>query len=278
MSQEKTGEFGSIEATHRLWMFFNKQIQLLEQARISVMQESTERWSVLGPLLYAAVDTSGSVLSLAQTSKVRDCYVLARTAFETIINICFICAKGDEAARRAKNHALQKAYRDLSRELDINGKKLTVKWNGEVKRDSNPELQAALDEFTSKKGREITSWTPETIQKQIEIIDTRYGKRISTNLQFALISIYRHASEIAHGTFFGALFALGLTSPSGPPKSPEELQNHQRQNLSMLLMMLGLTTSALIMVLAEEMPSLANLVAESKKAVEELQNESWLEK
>jgi hypothetical protein len=123
-----------------------------------------------------------------------------------------------------------------------------LKWNGEVKSDSNPELQAALAEFTSKKGREITSWTPETVQEQIETIDARYGKRISTNLQFALMSIYRHESDIAHGTFFGALFALGLTSPSGPPKSPEELQIHQRQNLSMLLMMLGLATSALIMV------------------------------
>ena len=276
MNQAKTGEFGSIEATHRLWLFFTKQIQLLEQARISIMQENAERWSVLASLLYAAVDTSGSVLSLAQTGKVRDCYVLARTVFETIITICFICAKGDEAVRRAKNHALQKAYRDLSRELDISGRKLMLKWNGEVKSDSNPELQAALAEFTSKKGREITSWTPETVQEQIETIDARYGKRISTNLQFALMSIYRHASDIAHGTFFGALFALGLTSPSGPPKSPEELQIHQRQNLSMLLMMLGLATSALIMVLAEEISSLANLVAESEKAVVELQNESWL--
>ena len=132
----------------------------------------------------------------------------------------------------------------------------------------------ALTEFTSKKGREITSWTPETVQEQIEAIDARYGKRISTNLQFALMSIYRHASEIAHGTFFGALFALGLTSPSGSPKSPEELQNHQRQNLSMLLMMLGLATSAFIMVLAIEIPSLSNLVIESEKVIKELQNDT----
>lgn len=275
MDQKKTGEFGSTETTHRLWLFYAKQVQLLEQARATIMQESAERWVVLVPLLYAAVDTSGSVLSLAQTGKVRDCYVLARTAFETIVNICFICAKGDEAVKRAKNHALQKAYRDLNRELDINGQKLSLKWSGELKLDSNPELQAALAEFTSKKGREVTSWTPETVQEQIKAIDSHYGKSISTNLQFALMAIYRHASDIAHGTFFGALFALGLTSPSGLPETPEKLQNHQRQNLSMLLMMLGAATSALIMVLAEEVSSLANLVAESEKAVSELKDESW---
>jgi hypothetical protein len=276
MSQAKKDEFGSIESTHRLWLFFTRQIQLLEQARVSILQENAERWLVLAPLLYAVVDTSGSVLSLAQMGKVRDCFVLARTEFETIVTICFICAKGDGAVRRAKNHALQKAYRDLDRELDIRGQKLLLKWKGEVKLDGNPELQAALAEFTSKKGREITSWTPETVQEQVETIDARYGKRISANLQFALMSIYRHASEIAHGTFFGALFALGLTSPSSPPKSPQELQNHQRQNLCMVLMMLGLATSALIMVLAEEISSFTNLVTESEKAVVELQNESWL--
>lgn len=278
MNQKNTGEFGSIEGTNRLCIFFAKQIELLEQARISVRQERGERWSVLSPLLFAVCETSGSVLSLAHTGKVRDCYILARTCFETIINICFICAKGEEAVKRAKNHALQKAYRDLNREVDINGQKLTLNWSGDVKPESNPELQAALSEFTSKKGREITSWTPETIQEQIKTINARYGERVSMDLQFALLAIYRHASDIAHGTFFGALFALGLTSPSGPPKSPEELQKHLGQNLSMLLMMLGGATSALLMVLAEEIPSLANLVTESTKEIAELQNEPWLGK
>ena len=276
MGQDIAGEFGSIEATHRLWQFYAKQTQLLEKARMSVLQEHTERWSVLKPLLYAVVDTSGSILSLAQTGKVRDCFVLARTAFETIVNICFICAKGDKTVQRAKNHALQKAYRDLSRELDISGYKLSVKWNGEINPADNSELQAALAEFTSKKGREITSWTPETVQQQVEVIDSIYGKHVSTRLQFALMSIYRHASEIAHGTFFGALFALGLTSPSGAPKTPEELQNQQRQNLSMLLMMLGLSASTLIIVLAKEKASLTDLVTEAEKEVSELQKESWV--
>lgn len=276
MGLDKIGEFGSLEATYRLWQFYARQTQLLEKARLSVLLESTERWSVLTPLLYAVVDTSGSILSLAQIGKVRDCFVLARTDFETIVNICFICAKGDETVKHAKNHALQKAYRDLSRELYISRQKLSIKWNGNIDPADNPELQTALAEFTSKKGREITGWTPETVQQQIEIIDSCYGKRVSTRLQFALMSIYRHASEIAHGTFFGALFALGLTSPSGAPKTPEELQNQQRQNLSMLLMMLGLSASALIIVLAEEKVSLTDLVTESEKEISELKKVSWV--
>lgn len=240
------------------------------------MQQNGEVWSVVIPLLYSVVDTSSSLSLLAQAGKVRDSFVLSRTAFETIVNVCFILAKGDFAAKRAKQHAIQKSYRDLDRRLDINGQTLHLKWEGKPNLERDSELQSALAEFTNKKEREITSWTPETVQEQISAIDIRYGKNISANLQFALMSIYRHASEIAHGTFFGALFSLGLTSPSGPPKSQVELENHQRQNLSMLLMMLGLSISALIMALAEEIQSLNSQAAESKSTVKELQNVSWL--
>ena len=35
MNHIEEDEFGSIEATHRLWLFFNKQVQLLEHTRLS---------------------------------------------------------------------------------------------------------------------------------------------------------------------------------------------------------------------------------------------------
>lgn len=268
-------EFGSVEATHRLWLFFDKQSQLVGQARLKVMQENAERWVTLMPLLYSINDSCDSISLLAQRGKTRDCFVLARTIFETIVNACFICAKGDEAVERARRHSLQKAYRDLERELEINSQKVKVSWGGKLDPSAHPELQSALANFTSKKGREITSWTPETVKEQIEVIDAKYGSKASIGLQFALLSIFRHASEIAHGTLFGALFSLGLTSPSKKPESPEELQNHQRQNISMVLMMLGLSLSSLLAVLDEEL-SLHDLYTESEHEVAELKKETWV--
>jgi uncharacterized protein DUF5677 len=268
-------EFGSMEATHRLRLFFDKQARILEQSRSRLMPNNEQVWVTIIPLLYSIKDSCDSISFLTERGKTRDCFVLARTVFETIVNVCFISAKGDEAAERAKRHSLQKSYRDLQRELDINSQRLTLAWSGRVEPSADPELQAALADFTSRKGREITGWTPESVKEQISVIDAKYGPKVSIGLQFALLSIYRHASEIAHGTLFGALFSLGLTVPSNRASSPESLQHHQRQNLSMLLMMLGLAMSSLIALLDTE-HSLPEMYAESEQAVAELRKEAWV--
>lgn len=271
MPQEINNEFGSVDGTGRFWLFFRYQIGLLEKARQLVMQEDGERLQVIIPLLYAVIDTSDSISFLAQRGKVRDCFVLARTAFETIVNLSFIFSEGDEAVKRAKQHAQQKAYRDLNRDLDIAGDKIVLQWTGVDKIKINAELQSAIAHFTSKKGKEITSWTSETVKNRIESIKKRFGDRISTKLQFPFFAIYRHASEISHGTFFGALFALGLTSPSGPPKSQDDLRTHLFSNLSMLLMLLGYAISALISVLSEDISSIDELATQSDKAISEFE-------
>jgi hypothetical protein len=267
-------EFGSVDATHRLRLFFDKQASLVEQSRSRLMPETEPVWVSIIPLLYSIKDSCDSISLLAERGKIRDCFVLARTVFETIVNACFISAKGDAAAERAKRHSLQKSYRDLQRELSINDQNITVAWGGQVDPSTDPELQAALTDFTSKKGREITSWTPETVKDQIGAIDTKYGSKVSVGLQFALLSIYRHASEIAHGTLFGAMFSLGLTRPSKRTDSAESLLQYQRENLSMLLMMLGLAMSSLIALLDKEL-SLPEIYSESEQAVAELRKEAW---
>jgi len=278
MSKENSDEFGSADATNRLWIFYKNQIDLLRQTYKIYPEKLTEVGRVIYPLIYSAIDTSESILFLAQRGKVRDCYFLARTAFETIVNISFICAKGEEAAKRAKRHAIQKSYRDLSRKVDINGFNLSLQWTGEINIYDDPELLEAIAEFTSKKGREIKNWTPENLQEQIESINLRFGNGISGNFQFAFISIYRHASEIAHGTFFGALFSLGLTTPGGPPKSQEIFLKTQREKLSLLFLMLGGSISAIIKVLAIITNSLDDLVARSEKEIKDLGNVGWINK
>ncbi len=229
---------------------------------------------MLVPISYSIQDSCETVSMLALNGKMRDCFVIARTVFESIVNFCFICGKGNEATARAEAHAMQKTYRDLHRELEINQQKLSVQWSGQVDLSSNPKLQAAIAEFTSSKGREKTSWTSETVTERIEVIGAKYGTEVATRLQFALLSIYRHASEIAHGTLFGALFALGLTLPSGPPTSSEDMAKHQRQNITMLLMMLGFSISSLLRVVATELP-IQTLINESDAAINELKKEGW---
>lgn len=271
MPQEIKNELGSVDDTGRFWLFFRHQIGLLEKARQIVMQADGERLQVIIPLLYAVVETSDSISVLAQKGKLRDCFVLARTAFETIVNLCFILCEGDEAVRLAKQHAQQKAYRDLNRDLDIAGNKIVLRWTGVDKIKIDAELQSAIADFTSKKGKEITKWTTETVKKRIEIINNRFGDKIFTKLQFPFFAIYRHASEISHGTFFGAIFAFGLTCPSGPPGSHDDLQKHLFSHISMLLMLVGYAISALITVLSEDISPIDELAIQSNKAISEFE-------
>jgi hypothetical protein len=66
-------------------------------------------------------------------------------------------------------------------------------------------MAEALAEFTRKSGAERTTWCDEDIYDRIKIIENRFP---GTNLSFgaSTISIYRHSSEILHGTYFGVRY------------------------------------------------------------------------
>jgi hypothetical protein len=268
-------EFGSPEVLNKLWHFFIAQGDLFNQAYKCTHEHlSGELWGVILPLGYSALDTCGSISTLTQQGKMRDCFILSRTVFETLVNICFILAEGEPAAVRACQHAMQKAHRDLARKSTINGKAIDLKFTGSV--ILKAETQAALDAFTSKKGREITSWTPETTLGQIVVIDSKFGTPVGEILHFALLAIYRHSSEIAHGTYFGALFSLGMTSPDGPPETPKKLEKRQRENMCMILQMLGMSLSATIEALAASLP-LQDILQSSRGLIKQLRDEPWVQ-
>lgn len=264
-----------VDNLNYLHLQFDKHVELLRICREILRHEKIENYDVIAPLLYSIIDSCESVSLLSQKGKIRDCYILSRTIYETGVNLCFICAKGKDAAEKAKRHALQKSFRDLHRELEIGGMKLSVEWQGQIDLSANPSIDAALKEFTNKQGREITSWTPENIKDEIKAIDDRFGKNASVNLQFGLISIYRHASEIAHGTLFGALFSIGLTSPNDKPNTPQELINFQCDNLYMLILMLIATINTVLIVLSNQLP-IQELVDTSASIIKEIKSEDVL--
>ena len=152
---------------------------------------------------------------------------------------------------------------------------MKIEWQGEVDLSKNPDLEYALKEFTDKKGREIRKWTNENIEKQIEIIEQKYGSEVSGNFVFGLTSIYRHASEIMHGTFFGALFSIGMTSPSEKPKTADEMKMFWGGNISMLLLTLIASLNSVLIVLSTDY-SMADLVEKSEKLIGEIKDQEWV--
>lgn len=185
-----------------------------------------------GPIL----DTSHSLLVLSSMGKMRDCYSLSRIIFDHVLNLGYFGANGEDSVKKALKHYHQKAFRDLDRKIEIKDLTFGIGLKDIERALISDKLKEALDYFTTNKGLEIRSWTGENVFKKIEIIRDYYGKEIGMILIINLFFIYRHSSEIIHGTLFGSLFARGLTKPeSEQPNNENELEEFHRTRISFVL-------------------------------------------
>lgn len=159
-------------------------------------------------LMLQAVGVSvHSVLALTRERdmSIRDCFGIARSAVETAINAAFIAISGEPMAQKAIRHMRQKRWRDLRRHGRVGNHKIAVSRDVQLSVDDLPGLREALEEYTSRRGDEIRDWTPENLETRIAAITTRHG-RAGLCLGVASFSIYRPASELLHGTFYGVNF------------------------------------------------------------------------
>lgn len=233
------------------WKLLTSQRDILSslQSRSKSRNESRSH-SLMFPMLDAIEESTGTLLDLVRLRRLRDCYVIARVIYETSVNACFVLAAGDETAARAIRHVEQKSLRDLDRTFYIADEKMRLKWSGADEALNDPENQQLLQEFTSRKGREITTWTDENVPERLSVIHEKYG-RASRNLYWALL-LYRHASEIAHGSLFGVLFSWGATEPS-TPRSTEDIRKFRDSNLRHVLMLTGSALNSLIQIVAHDL-------------------------
>ena len=266
-------EFSSEQTFSLTSILFEKQLHLLELAKVVCDEEQGQKWFVVNALIYTVIDSAKTIVLLTKQEKIRDIYIIARVVCETVINICFICAKGEIAVEDSIEHSLQKSYRDLTRESEVNGLKIKLNYKGKVHPSVEPVLEKALTDFTFANGRENTHWTKETLIERLEVMGLKYGEKASGSLQFSLFSIYRHASEISHGPFFGALFSLGLTQPTNTRLTFEEFQAFKYGSLSMVLLMLAGSINALLYVISKELNSIPNIVAVSDNLISEFKRE-----
>jgi hypothetical protein len=173
-------------------------------ARVSVLMIQS-----LGVSLHSILRLTGT-----KDMAIRDAYGIARSASELAVNICYIGAAGEEMARRAERHAMQKSYRDLHRTGAIGGVAFELSAAGRPEVDQVPGLADALKEFTGRKGQEITDWTPLNISSRIETV-AQIHSRASLALSGSTMAVYRHASELLHGTYFSIVhFWAGSGAPA----------------------------------------------------------------
>ena len=95
----------------------------------------------------------------------------------------------------------------------------------------------------------------------MEAIDLRFGHDAARGLIFGIL-IYRRASEIAHGTLFGALFSWGALTPGRPLQSVSDMQSFRIGQGRLLAMLTAYALESLIRILAGEL----GLVKEADEA------------
>lgn len=174
-------------------------------------------------LMLQAVGVSlRSVLRLTEMRdmSIRDCFGIARSAVETAVNASFIAVSGREMAEKAIRHMRQKRWRDLNREGRIGESRVRVSRDIGSSAEQFEGLPEALAEYTSKRGDEVRDWTSENLEKRIAAISDRHS-RGGLCLGTAVFAVYRPASELLHGTYYGVnLFWQG--SRDTPANGPEE--------------------------------------------------------
>jgi hypothetical protein len=159
----------------------------------------------IGNLALAAGQSTEMILSLLDTRgfKVRMLFPIARASVETWINAAYILAGGEEMAARAINHAQQKFYRDYDRKFGKGESTMTVRHLPAADEELPEEIREKMAEFTTKKGRP-KDWTDHTAPERIEFIREKLGVTCSAGFLGAYGLIYSDASEIVHGSLYGA--------------------------------------------------------------------------
>ena len=251
------------EAIARLRKILEAQLRLVNQV-IHIINRSkgyvppdhikngfSERAREIIPLMIQGAGTSCHTLikvSKGSELQVRDCFPIARSIVESIVNVCFILAQGDKAAKRAQDHAFQKSYRDMERAIQSRHWTVLLKQEGQPDPSAVEGLKEALAQWTNKRGREHYRWTDESVEERINIVSGKFGHRVDLELTFATFSIYRHASEIIHGTYFGCLYFFGATQGHG--RDSEQARIAIANHLMLILMAVINANSALITVVS----------------------------
>jgi hypothetical protein len=173
---------------------------------LNLLDPELDKIAIRVPLLMLqAVGVSvHSVLALTRSRDmaIRDGFGITRSAVETAVNAAYIAVGGEALAEQAIRHMRQKRWRDLSREANIGGWRMSVSREIGLTADDLPGLPESLEEYTNKRGREVRDWTPATIEERIDAVTER-SRRAGLCFGAAVFAIYRPSSELLHGTYYG---------------------------------------------------------------------------
>lgn len=191
--------------------------------------------TVVVPMSLAGGQSIGTILQSTQKRgiPVRDCFPIARSVVETLINAAYVLAGSEPLAEKAIRHTQQKFYRDLDKKVGRGEYELRITATPKPSVTDQAGLKAAIEEFTTARGRE-KSWTDDSVPMRIEKIGQALGAAPASGFLGAYALVYADSSEIIHGSLFGIqLFYRGRAKP---PENVEEFRSLTAQHLEGILL------------------------------------------
>lgn len=271
MDEQEETHFGSKELCVRFSQYLNVEMGLLKAA---TGFELSERAEEIKAVILAICQTAWSIAKLSQDDMLNECKMLGRALLERSINFVYLLVCEEEEFDRYRNYTIQKAYRRLDRSVTAGQHTFKMTYEGMVDPSEVPELEEALDMFTSKRGREITRWTQNGLGDRIEVIDEKSSVSV---VPFVLCwhSIYEDASEALHGTMYGCTFHTSAYEPGVSHTDESELNDNLRKNLTMLNWECGILLNILLHAANHEgrLDDLCEISAQNTKQTFEVMNQ-----
>ena len=228
MHEKSTADVEWKECVDAALSILHEHVDALAELIDKLSESKTETAPIIAQYVHAVGLSCKSFEILVQHNCVRDGWVACRTAYLTILNACYTCSIGPEAANKAFRHAMQRAYRDLDQQVKLANTKAVLRYEGDISLEKHPDVLKANQEYTTKKGREIKSWTTDGPESQLKAVEEKYGAETVAPLLLTHLAHYRHASESAHGTIFGYLWFCGQTVPNERPMTAKDVGDHFR--------------------------------------------------
>ncbi|QKF78084.1 hypothetical protein [Arcobacter defluvii] len=168
-----------------------------------ILKKDTKINNELFLLLLAVFDSMETLAILSRYNKMRDSYVISRVIYETTVNILLILSTDFESMDEMNVYTQNEINQEPARSIAIDSEAVFLTFDGKEHivgfSKNNP--------FSVKNPR---NWTKHNLKNSINLIDKKYGKIVSRSLMVAHLVIYRTSSNIAHGTLYGMLQAMGL--------------------------------------------------------------------
>lgn len=268
--------YGSVESVTKLTAALKHQSAILASARQELMKVEDATMESLVPIMWLIQKSCGSVFFLAEKEQPLGVIVMARAVLEGTINALYILAAGSEASRKALRHAMQKSYRDITHIRNFQEEYLHE--NGPVLAalEPNDTLKEMIEEFSTKRGKELPYWTPESLHGRIDVVESEIGAQSAAMLRIAISAIYRHSSELLHGTLYGALYAMHQVPVARDIASADDIAVHNRQLISTVVFITICLLDQLVTTAVSGLPA-SGLGMDTRATVEAMGNEIFFE-